>query len=301
MGEIDLEPTCSFGAIELDDEEIKIRRWEPSSASSSCALLVHGLGAHSGWFEAMGRRLSQHGVLAVSYDHCGFGTRKHLPLRSYSQWVKELCQVYRQLQQMNGQPVFLMANSMGALLSIAAMNVDPSLFFGAGRSQSSSGVMTPLAGLAMFSPGFDGYPATFTLSYRLRAIFSALIQPKALVGLPYGPETISRDKYVQNWIANDPDHLPSVPGSMLLELLKLSKKVESVFPLRIDAPVLMLTAGVERIVNNRVNKKVFDKMVAPNKQWKQFDDAFHDLMFDTELDKIAQEVLQWQRSCVPGI
>lgn len=286
MGEIDLSPTASFSPFKTSHGDVELRKWVPATEHSACALLVHGLGAHSGWFEAIGRRLSRNRLLAVSYDHVGFGRRRKTKLASYTQWVDDLCAVYEHLLESQSKPVFIMANSMGALLAIAALSEKNELFYGKRGGPS-------LPGLAMFSPGFDGHPQTFTLAYKIRAILSALVAPDALVKLPYGPEQIARDPYVQEWIAQDEAHLSSVPGSMLLELLKLSRKIDSLSPVKLAVPVLMLTAGIEKIVNPKVNQKFFEQLSAPRKQWKVYEDSFHDLMFDPALDAVVGEVCQW--------
>lgn len=291
MGEIDLNPTCTLSPLLLASGEITLRRWSAGDPQSR-ALLVHGLGAHAGWFEAAGRRLRQRGIEAIAYDHRGFGSRKHLELTSYNQWVFDLCQVYQSLSEASTTPVYLMANSMGALLAIAAIKARNDLFFQTAQ---------PLPGLVMFSPGFDGCPDRFTLLYRVRAVVSALLQPRALVSLPYSAADITRDQSVQHWIENDPGHLASVPGSMLLELLKLSKKIESLLPLKIDIPVLMLTAGVERIVNSKVNQNFFKMMIASDKEQKEFSQSFHDLMFDPDIDQVVEEIVHWQKRHAPSV
>ena len=57
--------------------KIQARTWGDLEDSKAVALLVHGLGAHSGWFEAFASRLSAQGIFAMSYDQVGFGARRH--------------------------------------------------------------------------------------------------------------------------------------------------------------------------------------------------------------------------------
>jgi len=52
----------------------------------------------------------------------------------------------------------------------------------------------------------------------------------------------------------------------------------------------MFTSGVDRIVNNEVSTRVFDQLVAPNKKRSHIKEAWHDLMFDPEIDQVVDEV-----------
>ena len=60
--DINLTPTASLIQIAKSDESgscppITGRTWGTASECRAAALLIHGLGAHSAWFEALGRRL----------------------------------------------------------------------------------------------------------------------------------------------------------------------------------------------------------------------------------------------------
>ncbi len=52
----------------------------------------------------------------------------------------------------------------------------------------------------------------------------------------------------------------------------------------------MLTAGNEKIVNNKVNDSVYDKLTAPSKQKHVYKEAWHDLMFDPVIDDLVERV-----------
>src|SRR5579872_535942 len=47
-----------------------LRSW--NTGSSEILLILHGLGAHSGWFIDMGNSLSSHGLTVYAMDHRGF-------------------------------------------------------------------------------------------------------------------------------------------------------------------------------------------------------------------------------------
>jgi alpha-beta hydrolase superfamily lysophospholipase len=147
-------------------------------------------------------------------------------------------------------------------------------------------------GLVLLSPGFDGCPQTFTPFYRIITVIKALLRPEMEVKLPYGAELCTRDEPTRSWITADPEGRFLVPGKMLLALLKLSNATKHKAG-SIKMPVLMMTAGYDRIVNHAINMAFYQKLSAPSKRVKHFDDAWHDLMFDPVVDEVADEVVHW--------
>jgi alpha-beta hydrolase superfamily lysophospholipase len=258
-----------------DGNPIPVRSWGTAQDCKAVALLVHGLGAHSGWFEAFARQLKVRRIYVVSYDQAGFGKRSNDTIEGYSTWVDDLVCVFDRLQEMiPGKPIYLCGNSMGALVSMSALpHIKPS-------------------GLVLLSPGFDGHPHTFTMQYRLGAIVKAMINPRTEIGLPYDAAVITRDEATREWIERDADGRFSVPGKFAVELLKLSNSTKK-STCSVSVPVLMMTAGCDRIVNNGVNTAFFNRLIAPAKKHKHFPDAFHDLMFDPVVDEVAEEVVSW--------
>ncbi len=239
-------------------------------------MLVHGLGAHSGWFEALARRLKVKRIFSLAYDHVGHGKRATQVLMMKQQWLNDLKEAYEYLRETVGdRPIFVMGNSMGAVVALKALQE-----------------ITP-SGLVMFSPGFDGHPDMFKLSYRLRAMSTALIKPDKLLTLPYTTDQITREPQVRNWLANDPDRKFELSARMLLELLKLTQDTKSSTRRKLPCPIYMFTSGHETIVNNLVSEAIFERLNAPSKRKHSFPEAWHDLMFDPVLDELVQLLLTW--------
>jgi len=287
--EINLTPTASYLEIRPTGagsqatasgvpatELLPARTWGAANNCLSAALLVHGLGAHSGWFEALGRRLKVRRIFALAYDQVGFGKRRAEKFVSRQQWYDDLASAYAYLQTVVGnKPIFVMGNSMGAAVSLKVV---------------ADGLVKP-AGLAMFSPGFDGHPDRFKLSYRLSTITKALMNPEEEVALPYTPDMVTRSESVRIWLNNDPDMRFSPTGKMLLELLKLSMSLPKVR--KVDCPVLMVTSGKDNIVDVKACKRLFDRLESPEKKSHVFSEAWHDLMFDPDIDELTDRLLAW--------
>ncbi|MBU6451415.1 MAG: alpha/beta hydrolase [Cyanobacteria bacterium REEB67] len=283
--DINLTPTASFVGINRRSKPvhggnaianpIPARTWGLAPDCRAAALLVHGLGAHSGWYEALGRRLKVRGIFALAYDQVGFGKRAGEELWMKQQWLDDLKDAYEYLRETVGdKPIFIIGNSMGALVALKSM------------------VNTTPSGLVMFSPGFDGHPATFPLSYKVKTLLTALLKPDTPITLPYSTDQITRDPIVRGWLNNDVDARMTVPARMLLELLKLTEEAKNTGR-KLPSPVLMFTAGQETIVNNQVSEAVFARLVAPRKQKHHFPEAWHDLMFDPVLDELVDIMAAW--------
>lgn len=275
--DIKLQPSCTLLQAQLQGEAFQLRVWGNAAGARGVALLVHGLGAHSAWFEAAARELIQRNFLVIAYDQRGFGSRRHIHLNSYKEWLADLVAVSKYVRSQYELPFYLMGNSMGALVVMAA-----------------NSMIKPDA-VVIFSPGFDGHPDAFTTFYKLKTIASALLFPGKELVLPYAFETVSRDPGVRIWLDKDPHKRLGVPGSMLLQLLGLSQSTIANLK-ESSAPVLMVTAGIDKVVNNPTSEKLFRRLSAPRKKHVHMSDAWHDLMFDPQIDEVADEVADWLQS-----
>ena len=282
--EINLTPTASLLDVKpsersSDGQEIApiaARSWGLASECTAGALLVHGLGGHSGWFEALGRRLKVQRMFVVAYDQLGFGKRIDEKFVSYSQWLDDLCTVYDYHKSLIGdKPLYIFANSMGAAVSLKA---------------AAENFVQP-AGMALFSPGLGGHPQTFPFSYRVAALYQAWTRPDKLITLPYGVEQITGNEQIRARLAKDTLMRTRVPARMLWELLKMTNNLADKCA-KISCPIIMLSAGVDHLVDTGLNQQLFSKLQG-KKTSKDYPTAWHDLMFDPVLDDVVQDLTGW--------
>lgn len=281
--EINLTPTASYLDIACPATspgaaatKLPARTWGTPKDCVAGAVLVHGLGAHSGWFEALGRRLKVRRIFALAYDQVGFGKRRQEKFCSKEQWFNDLSTAFAHARQMVGdKPIFIMGNSMGAAVSLKVV---------------ADGNIAP-SGLIMFSPGFDGHPSTFRTTYRVSALLRACLKPDSDIDLPYTPDMVTRTEAVRAWLTNDPDRRFTPSGRMLIGVLKLSFDIAKVKA--INCPALMLTAGIDNIVDGKVSSRIFERLSAPRKDKRVFDEAWHDLMFDPVIEELSDQVADW--------
>jgi acylglycerol lipase len=289
--DINLTPTAACFDIEPSESDLRTssgdpyklpaRSWGNTIDCQAGILLVHGLGASSAWFEPLARRLKVRQMYVLSYDQVGFGKRREEKFSSSKEWFQDLQIAFEFLtKQLSDKPVFIVGNSMGGLIALASADrVKPT-------------------GLAMLSPGFEGHPDTFTFGYRISTLVKALLNPEKDFDLPYGLESVTEVESVRNWLENDPEKRFSVPGKMLLELLFLTqglhfKKLET------HCPVLMMLAGRDRIVDNRVNKQFYKHIESPEKSEVCFENSIHDLTLNPIVDEVSERLYTWMQAQLP--
>jgi acylglycerol lipase len=289
--DINLTPTATCFEIEstkadkggsVSSYKLQARSWGRPSECHSAVLLVHGLGAHSGWFEALARRLKGRNLFVLSYDQVGFGKRRNEKFTSGKQWFEDLTVACNYLHKVVGdKPIFIVGNSMGALVAFSA-------------AQDVSA-----AGIVMLSPGFEGYPGTFTFKYRVNTIIKALLKPDEECDVAYGLDIVTEVESVRAWCENDPDRRFAVPGRMLLQLLSLTQGLRFQ-KMSVNCPVLMMLAGRDKIVDNKVNNQVFKRLICPSKQLKIFPNSFHDLPMNPAVEGVAEDIANWIQATAPG-
>jgi alpha-beta hydrolase superfamily lysophospholipase len=78
---------------------------------------------------------------------------------------------------------------------------------------------------------------------------------------------------------------------MLWELLKMTSNMSARCS-KISCPVIMLSAGRDKIVDSATNEALFQSLQT-KKSSKTYEKACHDLMFDPALDNVVQDLVAW--------
>jgi alpha-beta hydrolase superfamily lysophospholipase len=177
-----------------DGVVLRTRTWAPRGAPWAAALLVHGLGEHSGRYERVGERLAEAGIDARAFDQRGFGASGGR--RAYvDRWAEFGADVADRLDALRSDspdlPLVLYGHSLGGLIVLDAVirgAVRPDLVV----------LSAPALGDAM--PGW---------LHGLARVMTAVVPTLALGdGLP--PDGLSRDPAVAADVAADPLNLTRV-------------------------------------------------------------------------------------------
>jgi alpha-beta hydrolase superfamily lysophospholipase len=272
---LDFVSTASFFNIESTQGTIPCRAWGNPARAQTALILVHGLNANSGWFEPAARQFQHNDIYVVAYDQIGFGQRKSQAFPTHAGWVQDLETVFQYVQnQVGSLPIFLLGNSMGALVSA---EVTPSL---------------KPSGLILTDPAFAGNPNLFTPFFTSKTLFKFLINPRWEICEPYNVEQISRSPQAQEQILKDSGRHFSVPSGVFFQIYLLIKQACRKIA-EIDCPLLVLTAEHDFIVDNHATMKVFNKLSNKSKIHKEFAGAYHDLLLDPSLNDVTASIVRW--------
>lgn len=108
-----------------DGASLPLRHWLPESDPKAVLIALHGFNDYSNFFDKPGTYLSTYGVACYAYDQRGFGDAPRRGLwagtRAYTDDLRSLATLLK--KKYPEQPLFLLGESMGAAVVMAAMNL----------------------------------------------------------------------------------------------------------------------------------------------------------------------------------
>ncbi|MCM8760548.1 MAG: lysophospholipase [Candidatus Omnitrophica bacterium] len=250
-----------------DSPNIVYRRWAPSSPRA-VFLLVHGLGAHGGRWEALAEFFLTKGVLSYAIE-----LEKTGNFRRYFSDVMRLRELAA--TQLPGKKIFLIGESMGAIISFILAAKNPSCF----------------DGLILLSPAFANRVRLNVLDY-LKIAISLLYNPANQIKLPFDSSMCTRDSRYRNRMDCDPLEYRSASARLLFELMIYQASARSAAP-KITVPTLFLLPGDDKIANQAVSARVFGRLRVDDKALVKFPGMYHSLSVEMGRQAVFEEILRW--------
>lgn len=121
-----------------DGREIYLNKWLPEEGAVATVVLLHGMGEHSGRYEAFAQYLNDAGIAVYCHDQRGHGLTGqaagdlgHLPPKwGWHMMVDDGCRMLNLARQELNTPVVLMGHSMGSFLARVLTQQNPRLMDG---------------------------------------------------------------------------------------------------------------------------------------------------------------------------
>ena len=267
-----------------DGIDLFVREWPPAPgvARRGAALIVHGLGEHSGRYEHVAAALNGIGCAVRSYDQRGFGQsggpRAVMPSdTAYLDDAKLVFDAFAAAARADGdaEPPFLIGHSMGGAIAARAVT---------GRW------ITP-RGLVLSSPG---------LKLRLPALTQWLVRVAAsFVPNQARPHGLPLDR-----ISHDPQVLADVKADRFCHDLTTPRLVAFLIDAgrqarrdaaRLEVPTLLLVAGDDQLVDPEGSREFAKAMPSGRVTLHRYAPLYHEVFNEREPDRtqVLGDLREW--------
>lgn len=240
-----------------------------SSPDPRCVfLLVHGLGTHSGRWDAMADFFLRKNITSYSVD---------LPeLNRIRDYYIQILRVREIASKENpGRKIFLIGESLGGLASFLFAAGHPGLF----------------EGLVCMSPAFASRKK-FGFFEALKMIAPVFYDPSKRVAMPFDSSMCTRDADYRKKLDNDPREYRSSPAGLILDIFIAQSRAGGALK-RLKMPVLFLVSGGDMIVDPAISRKIFDRIPSEDKTFVEFPEMYHALSIESGKEAVFEELLKW--------
>lgn len=241
--------------------------------------MVHGLGAHSGRWEFLADFFLKNGIASYSIELKGFGETTDLKghVGSFDIYYRDILSLYEVIgQEQAGKRIFIVGESMGALLSFIVAAQEPGLF----------------SGVICLSPAIKSRMKFSPMDY-LNIFSSLLYAPKKQIVMPFTSAMCTRDTAYQKVMDSDPrEHRFATPR--LLVAIAGGQLCAARLRKRLAAPVLFLVAGDhDQLIDPAAAEKFFAGVAIGDKKLVRYPDMYHALSIDLGREKVFGDMLEW--------
>ena len=265
-----------------DGTRLFLRFWHAADPQAPVLLLLHGLGAHSGWFIDMGNALNQRGLTVYAVDHRGFG-RSEGPRGHVAQGMTYIHDLDATLDEVRrrrpGAPVAVLGHSMGGIFALHLAAADA-------RSGRNA-----LAGMVLLNPWIAdttkvGLGATLGLVFDgIRGStrpFQGAGGPANMTTNPEAVTMLDADSY---WVRAESAAFLYQITLMRQAALRRAREVRS--------PALVLQADADRAVVPAASLKCFEALGSPQKLWKTYPGYAHDSELEADRTALDDDIAHW--------
>jgi alpha-beta hydrolase superfamily lysophospholipase len=260
--------------------ELLGRAWLPDEGPRRVVVVSHGLGEHSGRYEALATRLVEAGCAVYAVDHRGHGRSGGVAPANIDRFdyvVSDLGTfVGRAQREHPGTPTILFGHSMGGLVALDCALRNPRV----------------LTGLVLSAPALAPGEAVPGFRRTVAGIL-AKIAPNAGV-LAIEASAVSRDPAVVRAYQQDPLVFHgSVPARTAVELLQAMESVAGrAHQLRL--PLLVQHGSADRLVPLAAVQPLYQRLGDPKlRTLRVYEGLFHEIYNEPERDRVIRDLEAW--------
>lgn len=269
-----------------DGCKLFLRSWKTDS--QNVLLLMHGLGAHSGWFIDMGNHLAASGLSVYAVDHRGFGRSEGLAghIERGVNYIEDLVAVLQEIRRRHADPnaparLFVLGHSMGGIFAthLAARHGEL------------------LDGVLFLNPWVQD-SAKVSLGMTLGVFGGGLLRSRRTWRTPGSTAVMTTNPEAISMLENDPYWRRDLTANFLLEIFRLRLQVLKLAP-RITIPALVIQAEQDKSVVPAASRKLYEALGSPDKTWLIYPNYAHDTELEADRTQLDRDLVAWIEGRAP--
>lgn len=276
----------SYGAETLtlpDGAKLHLRIWRAANPSAPTLALLHGLGAHSGWFNDMANSLNAAGLHVYVPDHRGFGRsegeRGHT--RDWRGYPADIGALLDEIGRREaGSKLYALGHSMGGLFVTYV------------AAEDAKRATPRLSGIIAMNPWIKN---TTNLSLRntFAVLFGGMRGSARQVVYPYDVTTMTKNPEAQRMLEADTYWVKSQSAAFLYQVgLRMRGQVMARAK-EVRTPALVVQGEADVVVSHAATKQYFDTLGSADKTYKTYPGYAHDCEFEADRSALDQDLAAW--------
>ena len=259
-----------------DGCNIFLRSWDTDSPD--VLLILHGLGAHSGWFIDMGNKLAARGMTVYAMDHRGFGRSGGMPghIDNYHTYVEDINFIVTTIHKRHPEAsIHILGHSMGGIFA----------------SHYAAKYQSALSSVLFLNPWIQDTSQTPILT-TLRIFLGGIFKSRRYWQVAGVTEVMTTNPQAIQLLHTDTYWCRKQTSTFLYQLFLMRSAVLKNAKL-ISIPGLIMQAEADKAVVFEASHNLYEKLASRNKSWKTFPGYEHDSEFEADRTLLDNEVVTW--------
>jgi alpha-beta hydrolase superfamily lysophospholipase len=265
------------GLTAEDGTRLNLHEWRAADPRLTVAL-VHGYAEHAGRYAHVAQALNAHGISVVAVDLRGHGrsqgARGHV--EAFTDYHQDLDVLLAKAEE--GRPLFILAHSMGALVSTH--------YLLSGKGQKVQGVVltSPYLGLALEVSGVKKGAAVV-----MSRLLPKVSLPSGLVG-----KDLTRDPEMVRLHDADSLNFGTANARWFTESTQAMELVHARAS-QLAKPLLLLYGGADRVASADATDRFAAKLTVADREVERLPGFFHEILNEPPAERgpLLERIAAW--------